>query len=76
MNSDTHRRIRVFDSAPALAEAAAAAFLEAARQARESGTRLHVALSGGSTPRALFRLLGGSRYATNIPWAAVHLYWA
>lgn len=35
---------------------------------------LHVALSGGSTPKLLFDLLATS-YKYLIPWAKLHLYW-
>ena len=37
---------------------------------------LSLALSGGSTPGALYRLLAEEPYRTHIPWSQVHLFWA
>jgi 6-phosphogluconolactonase len=34
-----------------------------------------VALSGGSTPIPLFRLLAGRDWAERLPWEKIHLYW-
>ncbi len=35
---------------------------------------VHVALSGGSTPKVLFDILA-SEFKDNINWSAIHLYW-
>lgn len=67
--------IRVFESADLVAEAAAGVFARAARQAVESGRPFSVALSGGSTPVRLFKLLAVEPYRDRIPWAGVHLFW-
>lgn len=40
---------------------------------RSSGT-CSIVLSGGNTPRTLYRLLG-SEFAAQIPWAFVHVFW-
>jgi 6-phosphogluconolactonase len=37
--------------------------------------RFTVALSGGSTPRALYSLLGSAEYRERIDWRRVHLFW-
>ncbi|GAB3696656.1 6-phosphogluconolactonase [Spirosoma flavus] len=37
--------------------------------------RFTIALSGGSTPKALHELLAKSPYAEQIPWAQLHLFW-
>jgi 6-phosphogluconolactonase len=37
--------------------------------------RFAVALSGGSTPRALYELLGSAEYRERIDWRRVHLFW-
>src|SRR5260370_22677319 len=53
----TNREIRILADANSIAQTAAAEFLEAAKQAvREKGS-FCVALSGGSTPKALYGLL-------------------
>jgi 6-phosphogluconolactonase len=59
-----------------LAEVARAAAEEVVRLAGEAvraHRRFSVALSGGSTPRALFRLLAAAR--DRIDWSAVHVFW-
>ncbi len=61
--------------AAALAEEAARRFVAAARAAIAARGRFTVALSGGSTPKALFRLLAASPWRDRIDWANVHLYW-
>src|SRR5258708_2784237 len=53
----TNREIRILADANAIAQTAAAEFLEAAKEAvREKGS-FSVALSGGSTPKALYGLV-------------------
>lgn len=67
--------VRVFDSAAELTRAAAeqvASFAEAA--ASERG-RFTWALSGGSTPRDLYRALASPPYIERLPWNAIHLFW-
>ncbi|MGD2216983.1 MAG: 6-phosphogluconolactonase [Gemmatimonadales bacterium] len=67
--------IRVFQSADLVAEAAAEVFVRAARQAVDSARLFNVALSGGSTPVRLFKLLAAEPYRDRIPWHDVHLFW-
>lgn len=59
--------IRVFDSMDVLFRTAAERFIE---QAKTS-----VALSGGSTPKALFDLLAQLPYRERIDWNRLGLYW-
>lgn len=47
----------------------------AQRAAQEEGNRFSVALSGGETPRSLYTLLATPQYASQIPWARVHVFW-
>ena len=35
----------------------------------------HIALSGGSTPRPLFKLLASPAWQDRVPWAHTHLWW-
>lgn len=34
-----------------------------------------IALSGGSTPRNIYKLLGSVEYLSRIPWEKVYLFW-
>src|SRR5215471_16371201 len=36
----------------------------------------HIALSGGSTPKALYALLATPLYRGSIPWTRTHLFWS
>ena len=49
------------------------------KQLSDSGGRhrekLHIALSGGSTPKISFRLLAQPRYRNKINWKRLHVYW-
>ncbi|MBI5074354.1 MAG: 6-phosphogluconolactonase [Nitrospirae bacterium] len=66
--------IRILPDPESLAHAAATIFADAAKQAIAAHDRFSVALSGGSTPRQLFRILG-SDYRNSIRWDSVHLFW-
>jgi 6-phosphogluconolactonase len=67
--------IVVFPDADALAHEAAQRFVALVREAAASRGRFSVALSGGSTPGTLYRLLAEEPYRGQIPWAEVHLFW-
>lgn len=67
--------MEVFRDAPALAEGAARRFGELAGGAIGARGRFVVALSGGSTPKALLGLLAGSPYREGIDWGRVHVVW-
>lgn len=58
-----------------LSRRAAAEFVRATRDAAARSGRAAVALSGGSTPKALFALLAGPEFAPQIPWPDVHFFW-
>ncbi|MHC4092822.1 MAG: 6-phosphogluconolactonase [Planctomycetota bacterium] len=67
--------INIFDGPEQVAEAAAELFVQRATETGESGGRLNVALSGGSTPNRLFRTLAGDPYRDRIDWRTVHFFW-
>jgi len=66
--------LRVFANLEELSRAAAERFVEfcSERLARENV--FTAALSGGTTPRCLYELLGEPDFARAIPWARVHLF--
>jgi len=55
---------------------AAEHFVNLAKKAIEQRGAFHVALSGGSTPKALFKMLSGPPYAKQIDWQKVWIYWS
>jgi 6-phosphogluconolactonase len=67
--------IRIFKDKDTLSHAAADIFAEAATQAIETRGRFLAALSGGSTPSRLYRLLAGKSYRDRIEWDKVCLFW-
>jgi 6-phosphogluconolactonase len=67
--------IEVYSDAASLATASAARFVDIARAAIEQRGRFSVALSGGSTPEATYKLLASDRFSNQFNWDRVHLFW-
>jgi 6-phosphogluconolactonase len=63
--------LRVLADGEAVARAAADAIAEASAAA---GERFAIALSGGTTPKATFRLLAGEDYRDRIDWSRWHVF--
>jgi len=70
----TRREIRVLDTPDALFRAAAEEFGRRASAAVQQHGRFCVALSGGSTPRSLYRLLA-SGAIPSLPWQKTLIFW-
>lgn len=68
--------IAIAPDAAALAEKAARRLTGLAVKDVETRGRFSVALSGGSTPTALYRLLAEEPYRQQIPWQQAHLFWS
>lgn len=66
--------IRRFADQDALAVAAADLFAAQAADAIAARGQFHVGLSGGSTPKAMHRLLASDAYRDRVDWANVHVY--
>jgi 6-phosphogluconolactonase len=68
---------RRFREGAELARAAAEEFTRRADDAVRARARFSVALSGGSTPRRLYRLLADSAqpFRDRIDWSATHVFW-
>jgi 6-phosphogluconolactonase len=62
--------------AAGLAAEAAKSFVDAARDAVERRGRFSAALSGGETPRPLYRLLATEPYSRLIDWQKIHVFWS
>jgi 6-phosphogluconolactonase len=68
-------KVEVLPSAELAAEAAAERFLAAAAHALRSRGTFIVALSGGHTPRRLYKLLATPRLAMQVDWSRVQVCW-
>lgn len=68
-------QVRAFPDGAALSASAAEFIVSLVKQGVAERGRFSLALSGGSTPKQLYSLLGSS-YRNAIPWAPVHLFWA
>lgn len=66
--------VRVFPDASELSLRAAEAAAGTIDDAVRSTGKCSLVLSGGSTPRILYRMLA-SRFRDQIPWAHVHVFW-
>jgi 6-phosphogluconolactonase len=66
--------LRIYADADALIDAVAERFLALANSAISARGKFHVALSGGTTPRALYSRLTHSKFANRLAWDRVHVY--
>jgi len=66
--------LRIFQSSENLSRAAAEAFAQLAKKAIEEKGRFTVALAGGNTPRAVYKLLA-TDYREQIEWPRVQFFW-
>jgi 6-phosphogluconolactonase len=75
MSESSTRSVSIFDDAASLATAAAERFVATAQAAVAARHRFSVALSGGSTPRALYSLLAAPPYHDQIDWRRAWIFW-
>ena len=68
--------VRVLPDPGAVCREAASLFLSAADTAIKEKGVFAVALSGGGTPRGLFRLLASDEFISRVGWPNVHFFWA
>ena len=73
--SRSNFEIRIVEDPKELAQVAANEFKRLANDAVESKGSFNVALSGGSTPKAMFDLLSTDPYRATIPWFETHFFW-
>src|SRR5215475_4172260 len=71
----TNREIRILADAKAIAQTAAAEFVEATRDAVGLKDSFSVALAGGSTSKALYGLLlNNGPLRAMVPWSRIHFF--
>jgi len=68
-------RVVIAVNAEELASRAAECFVSTATESVARRGRFAVAISGGSTPREMHRMLAAPPALASIPWAKVHLFW-
>lgn len=71
----SHLSLYITPDPDAMARQAAELIIERCAAAVAAHDAFTIALSGGSTPVPLFRLLAGQEYADRIPWNKVSVYW-
>jgi 6-phosphogluconolactonase len=65
----------VYPNPAEVARAAARRFVDFAWQAIARDGHFHVALSGGSTPREMYRLLASDEFRGQVDWQRVRVFW-
>jgi 6-phosphogluconolactonase len=75
MTLPKNSRIIVTDGIERLAAAGADLFQRTAVASIARAGLFSVAVSGGSTPRPMHRLLAGDPYRSGVPWQLTHLFW-
>jgi 6-phosphogluconolactonase len=75
MSDMSEDQVLILVSPEALAAEAADRFVSLAREAIATHGRFSVALSGGSTPEALHRLLALPPRKSQVDWANVYVFW-
>lgn len=68
-------KVMVLDDGEALAKTSAASIEQLARERVAETGRFNIALSGGSTPKAVYSLLAIARNFPDMPWTETHLFW-
>ncbi|GHO73707.1 6-phosphogluconolactonase [Ktedonobacter sp. SOSP1-85] len=71
-----NRHISVYSSLDTLSQAAARYVIQVAQEAIVSHGRFTFALSGGNTPKALYKLLAAEPYTSQIDWNLVDIFWS
>jgi len=67
--------LEIFVSTPALFHAAAEKIVDCLQRQIQANGAASLALSGGTTPRGVYELLGSEAYRNRIGWEKVHLFW-
>jgi 6-phosphogluconolactonase len=66
--------IKIFETPHELANDFIFFLIEDVKQTLKTQENFSIALSGGTTPTLIFKLLG-ENYASNLPWDRIHFYW-
>ena len=69
-----NKKIKIFENLDELSEAAAEEFISIGSKAIKKNGRFTVALSGGSTPKALYKKLVSEKYKDKLDWEKVFFF--
>src|SRR6266496_1660518 len=69
-------QISIYPDTNTLSREAAQFIVRLANEAIVTHGRFTIALSGGSTPKVLYSLLGDEPYRSQIDWAKVDIFWS
>ncbi len=76
MSSTPGAQVRVFEDIESLSRAAMELTVSLSQKVVASAGRAAIALSGGSTPKQLYALLGSAPGRDAVPWPHMHFFWA
>jgi 6-phosphogluconolactonase len=68
--------VHVYADPAGVARGAARLFVDYAWQSIAKNGQFMVALSGGDTPQAMFKLLASDEFRGQVDWAKVHVFWS
>lgn len=68
-------KITIFNTLDTLYKKAADTFVKLSEQSIQKKGQFVVAISGGSSPKAIFSLLATPEYADQIDWSKVYVFW-
>ncbi len=69
-------KLQIFWDLDCASSKAAEMFLNLSEQYIEHKRRFAVALSGGSTPKRLYEILGSEPFNNTVDWSNIHFFWA
>jgi 6-phosphogluconolactonase len=69
------RELIISNDPSGLAKTAVKIFIQSAKEKNDPSKNFNVAISGGSTPRLMYRILASEPYLSNMPWGKLHLFW-
>lgn len=75
MLQKSHAQVRIYSGPEELALKAARLFARLADQYVLGCGRFTVALSGGSTPKAMFSILATEPFLDTVPWSSIFFFW-
>ena len=70
-----NQKIIVKENAAILAQKATTLFNQTAKESIDRQGRFVVAISGGATPRRMYRMLAEEPYGSAIPWDKTYIFW-